>query len=188
MLYQILFGRERVTSVTVHERPDHALDRIARAEQLKFVKDGFDWSSFLFPPAFFLQNRLRAGLLSYVSVIGLLVISNFVFDLPANWFVICLLAVHAIIGWESDEMRRASLAAHGWSSIGHVTGSTLLDCERRFLDGWLTSVPLRLPQATSAAEPLSTTQNVSSSAGDRHRVTSGSQGILGSLLAPKSRH
>lgn len=187
MLYHILFGRERTTSVTVHERPDPARDRISRAEDLRFVKDGFDWGTFLVPPALFLQNKMWFGLILYIVALAGLGVAAFVFGWPASWTWIALAALHAFLAWEADEIRRARLGAQGWTMIGQVTGTSLLDCERRFLDNWLHSVPLTSARATQGSVPDVHRATPPVATGEQPRAD-GWKRVLGSVLAPAKRH
>jgi hypothetical protein len=72
------------------------------------------------------------------------------FGLPAAIAVTALFAVHLLIGFEADEIHRLTLEQRGWQMIGSVTGSTPLECERRFFDIWLPANAVRIGGAGPA--------------------------------------
>ena len=183
MLPYLLMGRERSLSCTVHEPPTKPADRIARAEQMQFVRDGFSWRAFFLAPAWFADCKIWLGLAGYLGVVVLLTSAWWLFDLPWQILALLILALHALVGSEADELARAQLAARGWTTVGHVTGSSALDCERRFFDSWLPQAPMRLEEPVTAKAPPQVPRpepaaTKSSPLGQR---------ILGNLLAPRHR-
>jgi hypothetical protein len=114
---------------TVHEPPDTPSDRIDRAEGLVFVKDGFSWMAALFTPIWLIVYRLWWPLLGYVVA-------------SVSLGSLATLAVHLLIGFEADTLRRWSLGRRGWRTLGTVTGRTAEECERRFFDNWLPAQPV----------------------------------------------
>ena len=85
-------------------------------------------------------------------------------------------------------MRRAQLGAQGWTMIGQVTGTSLLDCERRFLDNWLHSVPLTSARATQGSVPDVHRAVPPPAATAEEPRADGWKRVLGSVLAPGRRH
>jgi Protein of unknown function (DUF2628) len=163
MLAFLMLGRERLRSYSVHERPNPAADRVDRAEALEFVKDGFNASAFLAPPVWLASHGVWVGLLSYLAAIALILTATAVFALPPLLPVLAIIAVHLIFGNEADEMIRAQYTAKGWTTVGHVTGTGTLDCERRFFDTWLPAEPLnrnRMVMPAVAVETRITPQTV----------------------------
>ena len=55
---------------TVHEPPNPPADRIERAEQLEFVRDGFTLLAGLIPPLWMVLNRLWIALLVYLLAVA----------------------------------------------------------------------------------------------------------------------
>jgi hypothetical protein len=134
-------------SYTVHEPPGGPADRVERAERLVFVKDGFSFVAMLFTPFWMLANRLWLALLVYiVALVGLelVVWASGMGQQAAGWIMV---ALHVLVGFESDAIRRWSLARRGYKLIGSVTGRSWDECERRFLTAWLAAQPFVAPKA-----------------------------------------
>lgn len=173
MLTYLLMGRERLISYSVHELPNPPGDRVERAEQLVFVRDGFQFSAFLLAPLWLALHGVWLGLLAYLLAAGAVLSLASAFGVPAFATALVLLALHLILGSEADEIYRAHLAARGWNNIGHVTGTGALDCERRFFDNWLPTMPPPAPGPTPV-------QKLGAGA-------SLGRSILGNMLAPLRR-
>ena len=137
-------------SFTVHERPDTAADRLERAEQLVFVKDGFSWGAALFAPLWLLVHRLWWALLGYAGVVIVIQILGRLAGGDQRWMTLAGLAVGLLMGFEADNLRRWSLARRGWQVLGSVSGKSLEECERRFFEGWLPTQPLIAPPTGSS--------------------------------------
>jgi hypothetical protein len=177
MLTQLLFGRERLSSYSVHERPLPAADRVDRAEALEFVRDGFQLQAFLLPPVWFAVRGIWLGVLAYGAVAAAIAGLAYGLGLPPVLPTIAMVAMHFVFGAEADEVQRTHLLSRGWTTVGHVTGTGALDCERRFFDHWLPSAPM-----TRAAAPPPETATAPSAS-----PRAPSTGILGNLLAPLRR-
>ena len=139
-------------SYTIHEPPTAAADKLDRAEQLLFVREGFSWSAALFGPFWLLGHQLWWALLGYLVVIvgGYAVLAAV--GLADQLFGTFALLVNALIGFEGDNLRRWQLARRGWQTVGVVTGRTALECERRFFENWLPDQPyIRAETLRSAA-------------------------------------
>ena len=139
----MLFGSwsRRVKAFTVHESPNPPAARGDRAEQLVFVRDGFSWFAALLAPVWMLANRLWLALLGYIAVVAALIVVFGLLGIGDQWLGNALLAVHLIIGFEADSILRWTLNRRAWRQIASVTGATVEDCERRFFEEWLASVP-----------------------------------------------
>lgn len=136
-------------SFTVHEQPEPPADRLERAEQLVFVKDGFSWAAALFAPVWLLVHRLWWALLGYAGVVILLQLLGRLVGGDQRWFGLAGLAVGLLIGFEADTLRRWSLARRGWQMLGSVSGKSQDECERRFFEGWLPTQPMIAPPTGS---------------------------------------
>ena len=135
---------------TVHEPPDTPADRIDRAEGLVFVKDGFSWPAALFTPIWLIAYRLWWPLLGYVAASALL--AWLAGALASGWTTLATLALHLLIGFEADTLRRWRLGRRGWRTLGTVTGRTAAECERRFFDNWLPAQPvIAAPRASGGS-------------------------------------
>ncbi len=145
MLFQLLFGSGRMQTYTVHEGPSRPTDRIDRAEALAFVKDGFSLQAFLLGALWLLMQRLWLGLGLYVAAVVSILSANAWLGLPAMSTLIALIGLHVIVGFEADTIERLGLEQKGWQSLGSVSGTSALDCERRFFDTWLHTQPVLAP-------------------------------------------
>jgi hypothetical protein len=127
---------------TVHEPPNPPADRIDRAEQLVFVKDGFSWLAALFGPIWLLAHRLWWPLLGFVLLSAALQLLTYVPVLGPRWTGLAGLALSLLVGFEADTLRRWGLQRRGWTTLGTVTGKTTFECERRFFESWLPTQPI----------------------------------------------
>ncbi len=190
MLTYLLFGRERLKSFSVHEQPNPAADRIDRAEALEFVKDGFAFPAFLLPPVWFAARGIWLATLAYLAIVGAIVAITTWLGLPPITPLLAILAAHLVCGAEADEVQRTHLEARGWTTIGHVTGTGPLDCERRFYDHWLPAAPMSTgPRPSAAAAPSSLSRlnlrpQPPAPAQPPPASPTPAPGILGNLLAP----
>lgn len=140
---------------TVHEPSEASRDKIERAEQLTFVKDGFSLPAALLAPLWLLANRLWLALAGYVGAIVVLELLGWVLGLGQPAIQWLIFALHLLIGFEADSIRRWTLARNGYTLVGSVTGRSGDECERRFFEGWLKDQPLFSPTALArqAEEP-----------------------------------
>jgi hypothetical protein len=126
-----------VTVYTVHEPPNAPADRLDRGERLVFVEDGFSWLAALFTPFWMIANRMWLALLLYLAAVFALVLVLLAFGMTFEWIQVAVLALHLAIGSEAGSLQRWALQRSGWRTLGAVTGRSLEECERRFLEGWL---------------------------------------------------
>ena len=146
-------GPAPMLTFTVHEPPNPPADRIDRAESLVFVKDGFSWMAALFCP------DLAAGAPAVVAVAGLRRAerpasssSRWSAIVDPGWVMLAGIALHLLIGFEADTLRRSALDRRGWQILGSVSGRNAAECERRFYEGWLPTQPVIAP--VSGPPPL----------------------------------
>ena len=110
---------------TVHEPPGPRAERIERAENLVFVRDGFSWAAALFAPIWLLLNRLWLAFLGYIVVVAALGFGLAMLD-AEHWTGWAILALHLLVGFEADTLRRRKLERRGWRLVGTVTGPSRL--------------------------------------------------------------
>jgi hypothetical protein len=138
-----------VNVYTVHEPPDPPSDRIDRAERLVLVADGFDRVAAVFAPIALLRRRLWLATALYVVTVLGAVTALDALDAHPVWTLATIVAIHAVVGFECAELYRRKLAAAGWTTLGTVSGRSIDECERRFLDDWLPRQPaIGTPPAT----------------------------------------
>lgn len=148
-------GSRRVVAYTVHEPPNPPADRLDRAEQLVFVKDGFDWAAAVAAPIWLLANRLWLAFAGYVAAMAILI--GILMVAPPEWIALAIAVVHIIVGFEADQLKRQRLEASGHTLLGSVIGRSEGECERRFIEKWLPVQPVLTRSGTipmtSAHEP-----------------------------------
>ncbi len=138
---------------TVHEPSHPAQPLDARAGEVVFIKEGFTWWGFLFAPLWLLFNALWfefiaalllwAGVAAGLTGLGLK-------DQAAG---IAYLLLMLIIGFEGNGLRRWCLERKGYIYLASVAGNSLEECERRFFDVWLPSLPGERSKATPNPGP-----------------------------------
>jgi len=126
---------------TVHEPPGGPADRIERAERLVFVRDGFSFLAMALTPVWMLINRLWLALIIYLVVLGGLELAIWTTGVRQQTGAWIILALHILVGFEGDAIRRWSLRRRGYNLIGSVTGRRWDECERRFFEAWLAEQP-----------------------------------------------
>lgn len=137
----LFFRALGIRAYTVHEKPSPAVMKDDRAEELVFIKDGFSLFAALAPPVWMIVNRLWLVLAGYLaSVFGLIIIFG-ILEIADYWLNYTLLALNIIVGFESDSLMRWTLERRSWRQIAHVTGPSSEECERRFFDSWLPTIP-----------------------------------------------
>jgi hypothetical protein len=134
---------------TVHEPPTPPADRLDRADSLVFVKDGFNWAAALFTPFWLLANRMWLVFGGYIGVALLLQLALAVLGVKDRTVTMTVLAMHVLIGFEADTLRRWTLDRAGWRMVGSVVGRGWSDCERRFFEAWLPGEPFIRAEALS---------------------------------------
>ena len=127
---------------TILEHDDPPADRVDRAEQLMFVRDGFTWNAALLPPFWFAANQAWAGLIGYLLAAGAIVGAGKLLGLAPLWAGVGIVALHVFAGLEAGNIVRAELTRRGWNLIGTVSGRSLEECQRRFFDDWLPRQPV----------------------------------------------
>lgn len=126
---------------TVHEAPEPPADRLDRAESLVFVKDGFNFWAAAITPVWLIANKLWLVLVFYFSAATLIELALWSLGVGQQTATILLGALHLIIGFEADTLKRWTLARHGWKQIASVNGRNAEDSQRRFFEAWLPSIP-----------------------------------------------
>jgi hypothetical protein len=138
---------------TVHEEPEPRIDILERGERLEFVREGFSLLTAYLAPFWLLANRLWLVFAGYLGVVGLLGLAAWLGIIGQNGLSLGVMALHLVIGYEADQLKRWNLDRQGWTELGTVTGRNREECERRFLDAWLDERPPaahRLGRAASA--------------------------------------
>ncbi len=125
---------------TIHEPPDPPADRLDRADSHVFVKEGFTWTAALFTPFWLIANRMWIALAGYLVAMAVIQI-GFAWIAGPQLTSLLMMAVHVLIGFEADTLKRWTLDRNGWRTIGSVVGRNWVECERRFFEAWLPGEP-----------------------------------------------
>lgn len=131
-----------VATYTVHEPPMPNPDRLDRADDLEFVKDGFSWITALFPPLGFALKGLWLPALAYVVAVSVFVGLLSLLGINESWSSLLVMALNIYLGFEASSVHRAMLDRASWQMLGSVSGKTLEECERRFFETWLPGQPM----------------------------------------------
>lgn len=142
-----------MVTYTVHEPPEPKSDRVDRATDLEFVKDGFSWLTALFPPLGLLARRLWLPAVGYVVAASLIIWLLTALEADSGWVALFLGALGIYIGFEVSTLKRWVLERGGWRTLGVVNGRSIADCERRFLESWLPGQPVISADGSSSPRP-----------------------------------
>ena len=138
------FFRSQI-AYTVHEQPNPPADREERAERLKFVREGFSLFAFLLPPLWMLSHRLWLVFFFYLLVVGAINGGLTLFEISEHWRYYAMMALSLLVGFEADVLERWTLDRRGWRMIATVSGANYEECERRFFETWVPTVPMVSP-------------------------------------------
>ena len=98
-----------MVTYTGHEPPVTSADRVDRADELRFIKDGFSWVALFFTPMWFLFKGEWRGLLGYLVLAVLLAVIVDSEAHPAAAQAL-MLALSVIVGFEANNILRWSRA------------------------------------------------------------------------------
>lgn len=154
---------------TVHEPPEPPVDRIDRAGSLVFVADRFTPLAVVLGPLWLLGNRLWHAFGVYLLALATVVLVVFATGLSWRWISLMISAFNLLLGFEAANLRRWAMENRGWRTLGTVSGRTLDECERRFLETYLDDQRL-------AAQNPSMGSSASAPAGGGLRLTGAATG------------
>lgn len=122
---------------TVYEKRVASDDMDERATELEFVREGFTWLALVIPALWFLFHGLWRGLLLYLLVS--IVIVSALTELGVSGQIVGFggLVINLIFAFEARDIQRAALERNGYVLQAVVSGSSLAECERRFITEWL---------------------------------------------------
>ena len=122
---------------TVHEPPEPPIDRIDRAGSLTFIGDRYSPQATALGPLWLLANRLWHAFALYLAAVAVIAGVIFLAGLNPRWLLLIVGALNLIIGFEAASLKRWALERRGWRTLGAVSGRSIDECERRFLESWL---------------------------------------------------
>lgn len=122
---------------TVYEKRVASDDMDERATDLVFVREGFTWLALIIPALWLLFHRLWRGLLLYLLLsIGIVTALT---EMGVSEQIVGLsgFVINLIFAFEARDIQRAALERNGYILQAVVSGSSLAECERRFIAEWL---------------------------------------------------
>lgn len=131
-----------MVTYTVHEPPHPSADRIDRADELRFIKDGFSWLTAVLPPLGLAVKGLWLPLAAFIAMVCALSLLLSAMGADASWIGLLFTALGVYLGFEVSTIERAMLDRGGWRMLGTVTGRNIAECERRFFESWLPDQPV----------------------------------------------
>jgi hypothetical protein len=138
---------------TVHEPPDAPADRIDRADTLTFIHDGFCKAAVAFGALWLIANQLWIAFAGYLAIAGCIALGIYAAGVPLGWIALLVGALNLLLGFEASSLQRWTLERGGWRSLGTVSGRSLDECERRFLESWLADQRTTASSAGGASGP-----------------------------------
>jgi len=138
-----------ISVYTVYEPPDAPADRLDRAESHVLIKEGFSWAAALLAPFWLLAHGMWIVLAGYVVAVIVIQVALALLGLGQLGSLL-MVALHVLVGFEADVLRRWTLERKGWRMIGSVVGRSMAECERRFFNAWLKDEPYIRADALSA--------------------------------------
>lgn len=125
--------------------------RSTDAEATVFLRDGFAWLAFLFPPLWLLWHGLWIEAVLAFVAFGLLSALGEPFGFVAVAAALTLLLM-LFIGLEGQALRIAALARRGWKQWGVVVADGVEDADARY--AMAQDDVIEAPEPAHAAGPL----------------------------------
>ena len=97
-----------------------------------FVKEGFAWAAFLFPPFWLIYHRLWVALIGLLLVLGAVQTLGDALGASAQTTQMISLFVQLLLGFEANDLRRLKLEANGYQLQTIVAGRNLEEAEIRY--------------------------------------------------------
>jgi hypothetical protein len=140
-----------MTVYMVFEPPRADGDAVRRAERIRFVRDRFTWSAFLFAPLWMLRHRLWLAFIGYGVVVAAVAAAAAYAGLRLGPIALALGLINLLVGIEAASLRRRRLVRRGWRDRGIVIGDDLEAAEHRFFDRYVYTETTREMESALAA-------------------------------------
>ncbi len=111
---------------TVHARSG------ADSDEVKFVKDGFNWLAFFVPVVWLVAKSQWLWLILYLLAIGLAIAAIQEGNLPDDVLGLTAVALSLLMGLEANDIYRRSLTRRGYYFLGLAVGADLEAAELQF--------------------------------------------------------
>ena len=139
-----------MTVYSVYEPPEDndGDDLSVRAEQVAFVKEGFNWVALFVPWLWLIYQRMWLELVAFLAaIVGISWMLGTGDDARqlAGWLS---LGLSVLIAFEASDLRGWALQRRGFRFAGAASGRDRIEAERTFFSDWL---PKQLPSAAPPA-------------------------------------
>jgi hypothetical protein len=142
---------------TVHAPPPKQGEAASAPERFRFVRDGFHFWAFVFPPLWLLAYRLWLALVIYVVGYGAIAVALAFAGATPNMQLAAAVLIHLLMGFEASSIRRWTYARRKCATLGFVVGEDEETAEQRFYAEWskrAAAAPEPPPQEPAYATPV----------------------------------
>jgi|LNFM01.1.fsa_nt_gb hypothetical protein len=155
MMYLLFRAKENsdVDVYTVHEPPQPPSNRVDRAASFVFVRDGFSWGAALLSPVYLAAKGQWVAFAAYIAIVAAAGAVLYSVGLHETWLPFLLIGMNIYLGFEASTLERMWLTFRDWTELGTVTGRNLPECERRFIENWVSTQPVTTTVQTLETEP-----------------------------------
>jgi len=131
---------------TVHSKLEEPSLLRARADEVRFVREGFNWPAFLVPPIWLVFKGMWTVLLLTLAVEMAIAALGASLNLGDTVLTILALGINLALGFAGNDLYRWTLSRGRFQEIGLVAGSDIDEAELRFFSGLPESrVPISPP-------------------------------------------
>jgi len=133
---QVGNGDSPLSAYTIHQLRNAPAEPLARADNIRFVKEGMAWWALVVPLLWLFYQRMWLVLAGYVAA---MIAMQFLFvvtglgETAFGWSSVVFTLVFVIF---ANDLRRWSLARGGYITLGAVTGRSLNECEIKYFSQW----------------------------------------------------
>ncbi len=127
---------------TVHSKVEEPAAIRAAAEDVRFVREGFNWPAFLVPLLWLVIKGMWIVLLVALAVEIAFIAAGKGLELSDSVLTILGLGLNLVMGFAGNDLYRWTLARGGWREIGLAAGGDRDVAEYRFFADLMQAVPV----------------------------------------------
>lgn len=117
---------------TVHYRHESENSLTGMAEDVVMVNDGFNWSALFLPTVWFLAKKMWIVFAIYLAIQAVILAIVYWANLPTEVITITKITGNLILGFESNNLHRWSLARARFKERGTIAARDIVAAEHRF--------------------------------------------------------
>jgi hypothetical protein len=130
---------------TVHSKVDEPALIRTRSDEVRFVREGFNWPAFLVPLLWLIVKGMWIALLLALAVEILVIAAATWLNFSDTVATLLGLGINLVMGFAGNDLYRWTLARGGFHEVGLAAGSDLDEAELRYFSG--------LPEAPQPSAP-----------------------------------